>query len=187
MKGTALAPSQHIRSPLGTTRTSGMTRAAAALLGGALALSACGVQQAGAAAIVNGTPISEKDVQSVGVQLNALPEVEQKLTPSVVLLDLILAPYVLAEADRTNKPVSEAEVRKFVAKVPHPSPSTMDFVRMRLAIPSLSEASKASILATLEKTKITVNPRYGTFDAKTTAILQTSPNWIKPTASPVAR
>ncbi|MEP7191791.1 MAG: hypothetical protein ABI903_02885 [Actinomycetota bacterium] len=182
-----MAPSQHIRSPLGTTRTSGMARAAAALLGGALVLSACGVQQAGAAAIVNGTPISDKDVQSVAVQLNALPQVQQKLTPSIVLLNLILAPYVLAEADRTGKGVPEAEVRKVVAKVHNPSPSTMDFVRMQLAIPSLDEASRASILATLGKTKITVNPRYGTFDVKAADILPTSPNWIKPTASPVAK
>jgi hypothetical protein len=63
----------------------------------------------------------------------------------------------------------------------------MDFVRMQLAIPSLSDASKASILATLGKTKITVNPRYGTFDARQAAIIPTSPNWIKPTASQVAK
>jgi hypothetical protein len=187
MKGTALAPSQHTRSPLGTTWTSGVARAAALLLGGTLALSSCGAQQAGAAAIVNGSPISEKDVQTVAVQLNALPQVQQKLTPSVVLLNLILAPYVLAEAERAGKGVPDAEARKVVATVANPSPATMDFVRMQLAIPTLSEASKASILATLGKTEITVNPRYGTFDLKEAAIIPTSPDWIKPTAPQVAR
>jgi hypothetical protein len=186
MKGTALAPSQHLRSTLGITRASGTARAAVVLLCATLALSACGAQQAGAAAIVNGTAISDNDVQTVAVQLNALPQVQQKLTPSVVLLNLILAPYVLAEADRAGKRVPEAEVRKVVAKIPNPSSATMDFVRMQLAIPSLSEASKASILATLGKTKITVNPRYGTFDVKQAAITPTSPNWIKPSASQVA-
>ena len=58
---------------------------------------------------------------------------------------------------------------------------------MQLAIPSLSQASKTSILAKLGKAKITVNPRYGTFDAKQVAITPTSPNWIKATASQVAK
>ena len=187
MKGTALAPSQHLRSMLGTTHASATARASAALLGATLVLSGCGAQQPGAAAIVNGTPISDNDVQTVAVQLNALPQVQQKLTPSVVLLNLILAPYVLAEAEHAGKGVTDAEARKIVAKVPNPTLATMDFVRMQLAIPSLSQASKASILATLGKTKITVNPRYGTFDAKQAAIVPTSPNWIKPTASQVAK
>jgi hypothetical protein len=174
MKGTALAPSQQIRSTLGTTRKARTARRAGAV-------------QAGAAAIVNGTPISDKDVQTVAVQLNTLPQVQQKLTPSVVLLNLILAPYVLAEADRNGKGVSDAEARKVVAKVPNPTAATMDFVRMQLAIPSLSPASKTAILATLGKVKITVNPRYGTFDARQAAILPTTPNWIKPIATPVAK
>jgi hypothetical protein len=179
MKGTALAPSQHLRSTLGSTLV--------LVLGATLALSACGTQQPGAAAVVNGTAISDKDVQTVAVQLNALPQIRQKLTPKDVLLNLILAPYVLTEADQTGKNVPEAEVRQIVGKVPNPSRPTMDFVRMQLAIPGLSQASKASILSTLRKAKITVNPRYGTFDATQAAILPTSPNWIKPTASPVAK
>jgi hypothetical protein len=187
MKGTALAPSQHLRSTLGSIRTARTAGAVALLLGMTLALSACGTQQTGAAAIVNGTPISEQDVQTVAVQLNALPQVQQKLTPNVVLLNLILAPYVLAEADRSGKGVPDAEARKVVAKVPNPTQATMDFVRMQMAIPSLSQASKTAILATLGKVKVTVNPRYGTFDVQQAAILPTSPNWIKPGATPVVK
>ena len=179
MKGKALAPSQQIRSTLGC--------ALAIVLGATLALSACGTQQPGAAAIVNGTAISDKDVQTVLLQLNALPEIQEKLTASAVLLDLIIAPYILTEADKTGKAVPEAEVRKIVDKVPNPSPATTDFVRMQLAIPGLSEASKTSVLATLAKAKITVSPRYGAFDLKQTAIVPTTPNWIKkvnPTPAP---
>jgi hypothetical protein len=190
MKGTALAPSQHIRSTLGNTRasrTAFATKSLTLLLGVTLALSACGSQKPGAAAIIDGTTISDKDVQTVAAQLNSLPQVQQKLTPTVVLLDLILAPYVLAEADRTGKGVPEAQARKVVAKVANASPATIDFVRMQLAIPSLSQASKTSILAKLGKAKITVNPRYGTFDLTQAAILPTSPNWIKASASPGAK
>jgi hypothetical protein len=189
MKGTALEPSQHIRSAQGSTRTARACRIAFAaqvltvLLGVTLALSACGTQRPGAAAIVNGTTISDKDVQIVAVQVNSLAAVQQKLTPSVVLLNLILAPYVLSEADRTGKDVSAAQARKLIDKVANPSPATVDFVRMQLAIPSLSQASKTSILAKLGKATIIVNPRYGTFDLRQAAILPTSPDWIKASAS----
>jgi hypothetical protein len=192
-KGTALAPSQHIRLTLGRTRTSGSSRMAitaqllAPLLGATLALSACGTQQAGAAAIIDGTTISDKDVQTVSLQLNSLAQGQQQLTPNIVLVSLILAPYVLAEADRTGKGVADAQARKLIAKLSNPSRPTIDFVRMQLAIPSLTQASKTSILAKVSKAKITVNPRYGTFDVKQAAIVPTSPNWIKASTSSGAK
>jgi hypothetical protein len=187
MKGMALAPSQHLSSTPSRTRTSRAALATVVLLVAALALSACGGQQASAAAIVNGTTISQKDVQTVSTQLNTLAQGEQKLTPSVVLLNLILAPYVLAEADRAGKSVPDAQARKVIAKVDKPSRQTLDFVRMQLAIPSLSTAAKAAILTKVAKAKIAVNPRYGTFDAKQIAISQNTPNWIKPSAPAVAK
>lgn len=161
------------------------------LLSGSLvlpALSACGTQEAGAAAIVDGTTISDKALQNASTQLNTLAQgQQQKLTPSVVLLNLILAPYVLAEAARTGKPIPDAQARQVIAKVPNPSRLTVDFVRMQLAIQSLNDVSKASILTKLDKAKITVNPRYGTFDAKNVALTPTTPNWIKSAAASPAK
>jgi len=72
----ALAPSQH-RTLL------------TLLLGATLALSGCGVQQSGAAAIVNDTVISDQDVQSVSDQLNKLAQGGQPLRMSDVLISLI--------------------------------------------------------------------------------------------------
>ena len=143
-KGTSLAPSQHIRFTLGRTRSWGSSRMAISsqllvlLLGTTLALSACGAQQAGAAAIVDGNAISDKDVQTVSLQLNSIAQGQQQLTPSIVLVNMILAPYVLAEADRTGKGVPDAQARKVIAKLANPSRPTIDFVRMQLAIPALS-------------------------------------------------
>lgn len=185
-KGTALAPSQHIRfSRTATSRTAG---AAAVLLGASLALSACGAQEAGAAAIVNGSTISDKDLQSASLQLAALAKSEQQaqIPTRVVLLNLILAPYVNSEADRIGKGVTSAQAIKAIPKVVNPSPTLVDFVRMQLAIPSLTQASKDSILVDLEKAKITVNPRYGTFVAKQVALNATSPDWIKASTATVA-
>jgi hypothetical protein len=192
-KGTSLAPSQHIRFTLGRTRSWGSSRMAVSsqllvlLLGATLALSACGAQQAGAAAIVDGNAISDKDVQTVSLQLNSIAQGQQQLTPSIALVNMILAPYVLAEADRTGKGVPDAQARKVIAKLANPSRPTIDFVRMQLAIPALSQASKTSILAKLSKATITVNPRYGTFDVAQAAIVPASPNWIKASTSSGAK
>jgi hypothetical protein len=184
MKGTALAPSQHIRSTVGIARTTRAACAVVVLLGATLALSACGNQQAGAAAIVGGTTISEQDVQTASLQLNTLSP-GQPVLPSLVLRNLILEPYVLAEAGKSTP--SDATVHKAIAKVANPAPATMDVVRTDLAIQALSTASKTSIVNKLSKVKITVNPRYGTFDATQVTVLATSPDWIKATASPGAK
>ena len=187
MRGMALAPSQHPSSTLSRIRTSRAPLATVVVLVAALALSACGTQQPGAAAVVNGTTISEKNVQTVSTQLNTLAQGEQKLTPSIVLLNLILAPYVLAEADRAGKGIPDAQARKVIAKVDKPSRQTLDFVRMQLAIPSLSTAAKAAILTKVAKADITVNPRYGTFNAKQIAISPNTPNWIKASTPAAAK
>jgi hypothetical protein len=164
MKGMALAPSKHLRL-------------LTLLLGATLALSSCGAQQAGTAATVDGTVISEKDTQAVALELAPLAQGQQPISPGVVLSNMILAPFVLAEAGK-NAP-DDAQVRKAIAKVANPSPRTMDVVRTNLAIQSLSPESKTTILAKLGKAKIIVNPRYGAFDIKQVAVLPLSPNWIK--------
>jgi len=186
-KGTALAPWQHLRSTLGTPRTSRLASLTALMLGATLALSACGAQETGAAAIVDGTAISEHDVQTVSEQLDVLSQDGQKLTASNALLSLILAPYVLAEAGRAGKTVSLSQARQVVAKVADPSPSTLVFVQMQLAVQQLDEASKTTIVGQLGKAKITINPRYGTFDAKQVVITPISPNWLKASASSPAK
>lgn len=152
------------------------------MLGATLALSACGAQQSGAAAIVNDTVISDQELQSVSDQLNKLALGGQKLGSSDALISLIIAPYVLAEAKKAGKTVSAAEARKVIAKVADPSPSTISFVQTQLAIQKLDQASKDAILKELGKVKITVNPRYGAFDAKQVALTPISPNWIKTSA-----
>jgi hypothetical protein len=149
------------------------------VLGATLALSACGAQEAGAAAIVNGTVIRDQDVQTVSTQLNTLGDVQQKLSSGSALLSLILAPYVLAEAERAGKTVSASQARQVISKVVDPSPSTIEFVRMQLAVQQLDDASKAAIVKEIGKAKITINPRYGTFDLRQVALTPISPNWIK--------
>lgn len=189
-KGTALASSEHSRSTLGKTRTSrlGFASVCCALaLGASLVLTSCGNQAADAAAIVDDTVISDKDVQNVANELNALAEGGQKLSSSNVLLSLILEPYVSAEAIRAGKSVTDAEVLKVIEKVDEPSLPTVNFVRMQLALQNLTPASKTAIVTELAKAKITINPRYGSFDPKQVAIVPISQNWIKPGPTPQAK
>jgi len=166
----ALALSQHLKT-------------LTLVLGATLGLSGCGAQQPGAAAIVNDTVISDQDVQTVSSEVNKLALGGQKLKTSDALLSLILAPYVLAEAKRIGKTVSDTEARKVIAKVSNPSPSTIAFVQTQLAVQQLDQASRDSILSKLGKAKITVNPRYGAFDAKQVVLTPISPNWIKASAA----
>lgn len=161
----------------------------ALVIGASLALSGCGTQQPGAAAIVNDTAvrhqdivISDEDAQSVPQELNTLAQGGQELKVSDALLSLILAPYVLDEAKRVGKTVSASEARKVIAKVANPSPSTIAFVQMQLSIQKLDQASKTRIVDELGKVKITVNPRYGAFDVTQVALTPIEPNWIKASA-----
>jgi hypothetical protein len=180
--------SQHHRSTLGMTRTSSRAFptacALAVLLGLSVALSACGAaQEAGAAAIVDGKVISEQDVQSVADQISALSPGEPKLSPSAALFNLIIAPYVIAEGKRAGKTVSDAEARKVVAGLADPLPKTIELLQLKEVLPQLDQVSRNAVLEQLRKTRITVNPRYGTFDAKQVALAPNSPNWIKPGAT----
>lgn len=181
-KGTALSPSQNSRSRSGRTRTSRLAFAAVLLLGATAAVSGCGAQESSAAAIVNDTVISDQDVQSVSNQLNKVAAGGQQLTTSDALLNLILAPYVLAEAKRVGKTVSVSQARQVIAKVSDPSPSTIRFVQMQLEIQQLDQASKTLIVGELGKAKITINPRYGVFDPTQITLTPASSNWIKPSA-----
>ncbi len=167
---------------MGGTLTSRLALPTALVLGATLALSGCGAQQSGAAAIVNDTVISDQEIQTVSEQVNQIDPAGQKLSSSDALLSLILAPYVLAEAKRAGKTISTSEASQVIAKITNPSPSTIEFVQMQLAVQQLDDASKSSIVGQLGKAKITVNPRYGTFDPQRIVITATAPNWIKTSA-----
>lgn len=192
-KGMALVPSENLRSSMGKTRPARLARAARSAkfltlpLAATLALSACGSQEVGAAAIVNGTAISDQDVQTVSLELKPLAQGEEGLSPSNVLLSLILAPYVSAEASRAGKTVTVAQARQAIAKVPKPSPATIKSVQMQLGVQQLDPASQTAIVKALGKAKIEINPRYGTYDATQVAISPSAHNWLKPVAAPVAK
>ena len=165
---------------LRTARPSVRTAAPAALvLGAAVLLSGCGDQQPGAAAVVDGRVISDTDAQQVAAQISTVPGVQQKVTPADTLVSLILAPYVLDQAEKDGKGISESQARAAVKEIKNPAPATLEFVRTSLAANGLSEQARAAVLAEVAKAEITVNPRYGTLDRKKLQLTPPAPNWIE--------
>jgi hypothetical protein len=166
---------------LRSARPSVRTAAPAALvLGAAVLLSGCGAQRPGAAAIVNGRVITDADAQQVAEQISTVPGVQQKLTPGDTLVSLILAPFVIDQAEKDGKGVSEDQARTAVKEIANPSPATLEFVRTSLAANALSEQARTAVLSEVSKAKISVNPRYGTLDRKQLTLKPPAPNWMKP-------
>jgi len=179
-KERTLAPSHHLRP---------MLTSIALVLSATLALSACGAaKEAGAAAVVNGTVIKDQDVQTVSGELNRISPDAEKLSSSETLFLMILTPYVLAEAKPAAKTLAADQARKVVSTtVTKPLPSTVSIVQMQLALQQFDDAAKAAVVNKIAKARISVNPRYGTFDASQVALIPNSPNWIKPSATPPAQ
>lgn len=156
----------------------------AALAVGALVLTGCGTSDPDNAAVVGGETISVQEVQSATSQLAAAGA-----TPSSALRILILGHFAEKEASAVGKGVSLDQARTFAKqqlKISDPNPATLELLRRSLATQVIGQDGKAAqrFLDELRKADITVNPRFGTFDAKTGDIKDTTPDWIKPAPTP---
>ena len=192
-KGTALAPSQHLRTQRRNRR---WTAPIVLALGASLLLSACDPKQSDTAAVVNETVINEDDVQTVTRQLNSQNQGGQPYTTSDALVGLILVPFVLAEGNRQKKVVPDEQVLQRIGKIASPTAATANFVKMQLVLQQLDPASQNVVGAQLDRSKIVVNPRYGRYIPKrglvpncerTASDLCISPNWIKLSTAPAAQ
>ena len=168
-----------LRTARPSVRTAGP---AALLLGAAVLLTGCGAQRPGAAAVVDGRVISVSDAQQVAEQISTVPGIQQKLTPADTLVSLILAPFVLDQAAKDGKGISEDQARVAVKEIKDPTPATLQFVRTSLAANALSEQARTAVLSEISKAKITVNPRFGTLDRTQLTLKAPAPNWMKPAA-----
>lgn len=180
-KGTALAPSQHLRTQ---PRNRRWTAPIVIALGASLLVSACSPNQSATAAVVNETAINESDVQTVTRQLNS--QGGQPYTTSDTLVGLILVPFVLAEGNRQKMSVPDELVLQGIGKIANPTTATANFVKMQLVLQQLDPASQTVVGAQLGRAKIVVNPRYGTYLPRQ-GLVPTSPNWIKASTPPAAR
>ena len=160
---------------------------AALVLGVTLALTACGPQEAGAAAIVGDRVITDKDVQTAAQETNSgVQGLKQPFTSTDTLFFLNISPYVLDAAAHGGHGVSVSQAQQALTKLSNPSPATLEFARTYIAAGQLTPEEKQAVVDQLQKAKVTVSPRYGRFDLKTLTFDTREPNWIKSTPQPTA-
>lgn len=155
------------------------------VIAAAVALGVSGCATADTAAIVNGHTISERDAQEAARQIQEAQPDSGLDTPSAVS-SLIMAQFINEVADKAGKGLSDSAARAAVETIDAPSSATLELVKASIAWNNLSSDERNEAVADAQKAKITINPRYGTFDAKNMKFDVSKPNWIKaqPTATP---
>lgn len=151
----------------------------------AVALGVSGCATADTAAIVNGHTISEREAQEAARQIQEA-QPDSGLDTGGAVSSLIMAQFINEVADKVGKGLSDSAARAAVETIEDPSSATLELVKASVAWNNLSSDERNEAIADAQKAKITINPRYGTFDAKTMQFDVSKPNWIKaqPTTSP---
>lgn len=155
--------------------------AVAVSLAGVIAVSGCGT--ANTAAVVDGRTITVSEAQEAAAQINEAFNLQDPLTTTAVLTQLIYAPYVLDVAEKAGKAQSESVARAKMPNLREPSEATLLLVRANAALDQqtaqgLDQAQQGEVLAAIEKAKITVSPRFGTFNTAQVSLQPSSPNWF---------
>ena len=154
-------------------------RGAVVVVVAALALGLSGCASADTAAIVDGHRISERDAQEAARQIQQAQPDSGLDTPNAVS-SLIMAQFINAVADKAGKGLSDSAAREAVQTIEDPSPATLELVKASVAWNNLSSDERSQAVDEAQKAKITINPRYGTFDAKNLKFDTSKPDWIKP-------
>ncbi len=185
----------------------GRRRGAAVALAASLALTpllgACGTQ-AGAAAVVGDRRITVGELQTATSEVRSIVQDPSQVSQQLVLGWLIAHPYVVQVASEQGKGVSRQDAENFFTRSnftaagggTSPSESSVDAVQTAYALslltgqesstPEVAKKSVDEVLADLKAAKVTVNPRYGTFDyrwdeqSQTFTLSPRSPNWLAP-------
>ncbi|GAB3443619.1 hypothetical protein GCM10027517_22300 [Phycicoccus ginsengisoli] len=156
--------------------------AAAVVAAGVLAVSGCAT--ADTAAVVNGDRISETEVQEAVTQIKEVVPNAQIDTATALQL-LVFAPFVVPVANRVGKGVSDSQVRASMDDSSgRLNDAALELIRTSdLLNPNnpaaLDQQQQNEAIDALHKAKVTINPRYGTFDPKRIAFDASAPNWIK--------
>jgi len=154
----------------------------------AASLAACSVHP-GAAAIVDGTVISQDELETAQREL---APILSGASPSDVLGVLIAAPDYVQAASDNGVGVSIEDAEALLASVapadegtstPAYSAGSIEVARFSLATSKLQaldggDAILADALAKVGSRDVTVNPRYGTFAADTGRVTLVDPDWI---------
>lgn len=154
----------------------------AVAVAGVLAVSGCAT--AGTAAVVNGHRITEQEVQEATSQITkAYPD--SSLNAANALSSLVMAGFINQIADENGKGLSDSAAAAAITEIVDPSHATLELVKSSIASQQLTTIEQGKVVELARKAKVTMNPRYGTFDAAKVRFDTSQPNWIK--AEPAAQ
>jgi hypothetical protein len=148
----------------------------AAVVVGVLAVSGCATAQT--AAVVNGHRITEQDLQEATSQINATYP-DSNLTTANALSSLVMASFINEVADQAGKGLSDSAAKAAVTEISEPTATTLELVKSSVAAQQLTSEEQGQVVALASKATVTINPRYGTFDAAKVHFDVSKPNWIK--------
>jgi creatinine amidohydrolase/Fe(II)-dependent formamide hydrolase-like protein len=148
----------------------------AAVVVGVLAVSGCATAQT--AAVVNGHRITEQDLQEATSQINATYP-DSTLTTANALSSLVMASFINQVADEAGKGMSDSAARAAVSQIAEPTATTLELVKSSVAAQQLTSVEQGKVVELATKAAVTINPRYGTFDAAKVRFDVSKPNWIK--------
>ncbi len=166
-------------------------RIAALVLGGSLALSACGGTDEGestgsgaTAAVVEGDTITVGEVQQssreladvIRAQAQSSGQQPQELGPDTLLSSLVQVPTILDYAEKNDIDVpSEAAIQRQLGDVVgSPSQRTVDFFRANAVYSQLEQAQQQEIAQLTQEQDVKYSPRYASITGK-------RPNWLEQT------
>lgn len=158
-------------------------RAAALAVVAVTVLAVSGCASADTAAVVNGERITESEAQHAAEQVRRA-EPDSGIDTSGALQSLVMAGFINQVAEKHGKALSDSAARAAVPSIEDPAPATLELVKASLAFNQMTSQEQSEAVELASKADITINPRYGTFDAKRVSFDPTTPNWIKAEPSP---
>ena len=143
---------------------------------GALALAGCSSNDT--AAVVDGDRISLSAANAAAKQVNDQFSPTTPLTTTDALNLLIIAPTIIDASAKAGRPQSAQAARTQFTKVSDPDPASVELVQANSALQGFNASSEKELLARIARLKVTVSPRFGTFDPTKPGIVASKPAWI---------
>jgi hypothetical protein len=153
----------------------------AVVVGTVLAVAGCAT--ADTAAIVNGHRITEAEAQEAAEQVRRA-EPSSGIDTAGALQSLVMASFINEIAAKYGKALSDSAARAAIPQIQEPAPGTIELVKASLAFNQMTSAEQSEAVGLASKADITINPRYGTFDAQRVSFDPSAPNWIKAEPAP---
>lgn len=143
---------------------------------GALALGGCGTNDT--AAVVDGHRLTISGVSTAAAQVNQEFTPKTPLTTADALNLLIIAPTIINASAKAGHPQSSDAARTQFTKVKDPNQDSITLFQANSALQGFDQATTKDVLTQIAKLKVTLNPRFGTFDGTKPGIVTSQPAWI---------